>query len=583
MLRRKIFITIAIFCLSFSFTPVSHAGNASLYLSPSSGTYTVGNTFSVAIKVNTGGIAINAGEGSLVFPPDKLEVVSISKSESIFNLWTTEPTFSNSSGTINFGGGAPQPGYTGAAGTIITATFKAKIACNVNVNFSSGAILANDGQGTNILSSLGSANYIIKAKTTITQPPIEQKPKEQTPIIKETKETEQPTIKTEITKPEITSSTHPDQNAWYNNNDIKFKWELPYGITGVSILLNEKPDSNPGPVSDGLFSIKDYENIEDGIWYLHIKFKQKRDWSEIEHFKIQIDTEPPEQFKIEVEQKRDLEWPILHFKTKDRMSGISRYEIKINGEDFIANSDQPMLSVPALAPGKYTTIVKAVDKAGNERLAIADFVISALEAPIIKNYNNELKPNDLLFIGGTALPDVAVNIFIQNAKTDKIIEQTVQSDEKGDWHLVYKDSLTDGKYFAWAQAINSQGLRSETSGKISFLVAPSAFVIFGSWVINYFTVFVSLLLFMILVIAFLAYWAGSVRNRLKKEVNEAQVILHKNLKELKKLMEKEINSLNKNNVKGRQTIKTKRILNSRTNFIEKKIAKEIQDIKNLLK
>jgi len=59
---------------------------ASLYLSPASSTVSVGNIFSVKVIVNTSGKPINNAESIIQFPVDMLEVVSVSKSSSIFSL-----------------------------------------------------------------------------------------------------------------------------------------------------------------------------------------------------------------------------------------------------------------------------------------------------------------------------------------------------------------------------------------------------------------------------------------------------------------------------------------------------------------
>ncbi|MCK4554534.1 hypothetical protein KAU19_06290, partial [Candidatus Parcubacteria bacterium] len=437
MIRRKIFILIAVFCLNFCgmlFAGDCFAANASLYLAPSSGSYTIGNTFSIDVRVNTGEASVNAAQGSLVFSADKLEVISISKTGSIFNLWTAEPSFSNSSGAINFAGGAPSPGYNGTAGKIITVVFKAKLVGDVAINFSSGAVLANDGKGTNILTSMGGGKYSISPKTT----------KEETkpdPIIPkvDTKETKTKEDK-EAAKffntepPEITSLTHPDQGAWSSSNDVIFKWDLPYEANGVSVLLNESPTSNPGPVSDGLFSIKEYANVDGGVWYFHLKIKSGSVWSEISHFKIQIDTKPPEPFSVNVIQKEKADLPAIYFKTTDAVSGIDRHEIQISDQFFTVKPEKDTFQIPVLPPGKYPVIVKAIDKAGNETTAVADVGVQPIEAPVIKNYLRELKSSGQFFISGTALPDVHVSIFIQSENKDKIITRTVQVDSKGDWH-----------------------------------------------------------------------------------------------------------------------------------------------------
>lgn len=588
LIYTKLFLAVIGFALLFVCGAKSVEA-ATLYISPASGSYTVGGVFSVNIFVSSTDHAMNAASGIISFPQEKLEVVSLSKSGSIVSLWVLEPTFSNGAGTINFEGIVLNPGFTGSAGKIVIVNFKTKAAGSASLTFSSGSILANDGQGTNILTGMGSGSYKISSEVITPkekEKPVTPKPKPApAPDTKEKKLPED----IEISKPEIFSPAHSDQAVWHNSNDVEFKWELPYGVTEVSILLDDKPDSNPGPISDGLFSTKSYPDLEDGVWYLHLKLKDEYGWSEIEHFKIQIDTTPPQPFQIEIEQKEIYTWPVLNFKTTDETSGIDRYEVEIDSPSSIFKIVKPedaFLKAPVLPPGQHTAIVKAIDKAGNETIAVADFTIEPIEAPVIKSYPRELKSTDTLFISGIALPDVAINVFIQSEKTEKIIKRTSLSNQDGKWCLTYQDELINGQYFIWAQAINSQGMKSEISNKISFLVTSPIFVKFGSWVINYFTVFIALLLFTILVIAFLAFWAGLMRNKLKKETDEAQTALHKNLKDLKKLMAKEINRLDKLEGKdghSRERAKIRKTIQSRINFIEKKILGEIKDIEDLLK
>ncbi|MEZ4104338.1 MAG: cohesin domain-containing protein [Candidatus Paceibacterota bacterium] len=111
---------------------------ATLSVTPSTGVYQINKLFTASITVNTGGKSINAAEGTLKFNPQHLSVVSIDKSASIFNLWVTEPTFSNSAGTITFSGGKPS-GYSGASGNIFNVTFKTLSANSAKVSFGDGS------------------------------------------------------------------------------------------------------------------------------------------------------------------------------------------------------------------------------------------------------------------------------------------------------------------------------------------------------------------------------------------------------------------------------------------------------------
>src|SRR3989344_7735403 len=157
----KILVFIGLVFVFFSVCGAAKA--ATLYFSPSSGTQAVGTTFSVGVYVSSADQAMNAASGVISFPSDKLTVESISKSGSIFSLWVQEPSFSNppagGQGTVNFEGIVLNPGYAGNSGKILNITFKAKAAGVANVSFSSGSVLANDGNGTNILTEFIGASF----------------------------------------------------------------------------------------------------------------------------------------------------------------------------------------------------------------------------------------------------------------------------------------------------------------------------------------------------------------------------------------------------------------------------------------
>lgn len=139
--------------------PVAAFAQGNLFISPASGSYKIGELFSVLVNVNTGGASINAASGLINFDNSRLEITDVGFSRSIFTLWTEEPKFSNAAGTVRFSGGMPSPGFTGASGNILRIVFRPKSAGQAAVVFSSGSILANDGQGTNILDSFRGGIY----------------------------------------------------------------------------------------------------------------------------------------------------------------------------------------------------------------------------------------------------------------------------------------------------------------------------------------------------------------------------------------------------------------------------------------
>lgn len=111
----------------------------------------VGETIGVPIFIDTKDETINAAEIYLEFNPEEIEIISVSKDESFFELWITdEPKFSNEKGEISFAGGLPTPGLQGK-GQVGSIEAKPLKKGTIMLTFDSKTrILRNDGLGTTI-------------------------------------------------------------------------------------------------------------------------------------------------------------------------------------------------------------------------------------------------------------------------------------------------------------------------------------------------------------------------------------------------------------------------------------------------
>ena len=159
MLKRVVSLAIVTLLLAMplSVTRSAHAASASLYLSPASSSITNGSTFSVSVRENSGGDAVNAAEISLTYPADKLDFVSISSS-SAFGIVAAN---SGGGGNVNIDRGAT-PAVTGDQ-LIATVRFKAKVASgSAAVNFASGKVIS-EANTQNIVTSMKGATYTFKA------------------------------------------------------------------------------------------------------------------------------------------------------------------------------------------------------------------------------------------------------------------------------------------------------------------------------------------------------------------------------------------------------------------------------------
>ena len=242
-----------------SFSSAIHVHAASYALSPASGSYAVGSSFSVKVMINSGTDAVNTGDATITFDATKLTAVSVSKDGSPFNLWVTEPAISG--GTISFAGG----GTTAVSGSkaVVTINFKAKAEGTAEVKITKGTLLA--GAGQNVLSGSTGASFTI------------------TPAVEQPEQPEKPTTpdKPERTvnipppdAPVIESKTHSDEELWYKETTAKFTWDIPYGVVGLQLLFDDQPESQPTEVFEPPVSELTKEGLPDGIWYVHASLQK---------------------------------------------------------------------------------------------------------------------------------------------------------------------------------------------------------------------------------------------------------------------------------------------------------------------
>lgn len=576
--KSALYLCVLVFSFAwFGILKVQSAEAANLYFSPSSGTYKVGQTFSVSVFVSSADQAMNAASGIVTFPADKLEATSLSKSGSIFTLWVLEPTLNGSTGRATFEGVVVNPGYTGSAGKIVTVNFKVKEAGEAAVRFASGTVLANDGQGTNILASLGSALFALELPVTGPAAP----------------EATTPSITPGVpAAPRVSSKTHPDPNQWYANNDPTFEWSSPAGVTGVNVLADQEPNTNPGTRSDGVFSSHSYEDVDEGSWYFHIRLRNALGWGGISHFQFQIDTKNPEKFEIKEIPRDDPTNPRARFlfEAQDATSGIDHFEVQINnGTPEIWRDDGThTYATAALGPGKHNLLVKAFDKAGNYLTDSAEFEIAPLEPPEITEYPKELRPRDILEIKGKTYPDATVTLWVQKENETPQSQQT-RSGRDGAFEVVYDERLEEGIYKIWADVRNELGAISEPSRQLTVIVRPPPLLKIGSFAINVLAVVVPLLgLLLLLLLLLLHAWRKFValRKRLRKEVREAEVSLHRAFDSLRADIVKQIKLLEKVKTARELTQEEEKVIKQLKRDLAKAealVEKEIEDIEKQVK
>ncbi|MDO8499231.1 MAG: cohesin domain-containing protein [bacterium] len=478
ILQTLLFFGAVIFLFGKSFSVQA----ATLLLTPTNGNFSVGNNFSVSVVVSTNQ-AMNAAQGTITFPADKLEVVGISKNNSMFSLWVQEPFFSNvgPKGNVGFEGIKLNPGFTGNNGRIFDITFRVKSAGVAEVSFSGGSILANDGKASNIVSSFGSSVYTLRARSVpdAALPAVGQHPSSSgvTGSLLVVGNLDIPYLKhftqNDIGE-EILFSTSDEVAKWSINNYAKLAWRLPPAVTGVVALLDERSDTDPGdkPDAGGLIEQKIFPLLTEGKHYFHIRFLQGKIAGPVLHYPLFVDATAPKNFNIEFVGS-ELNYrgiystsnprPRLAFFTEDVLSGIGRYQIKVGDGPWVNAAElaesPAFYLLPKQGPDQKQTITaRAYDHAGNWVDATADVIITPIVPPVITYFTKYVVyPSDKLVIEGRSSPQANIQITLRKDEPRIII---AKADEKGGWMAVGEESLPSGTYTVTARQIVSDGAES---------------------------------------------------------------------------------------------------------------------------
>jgi Cohesin domain/Bacterial Ig-like domain len=522
----KTFFPKILFIIFTALLSFQTADAATLSASPSTGVYTTGSNFTVTVLVNTESKSINAAEGVLTYNPKELSVVAVNRNSSIFNLWVTEPTFSNTAGTINFSGGLPS-GYAGSAGTVFTVTFRPILAGTPRISFTGGSVLANDGQGTNVLSKMSGGTYTVKAPSD--QPKAE--------VIEYVAPANTPAT------PKISSPTHPDSSAWYTQNKAVLNWDVPAEVVAVRTLIDDLPSSVPTKIYDTPIKTITIADLKEGESYFHIQFKNNEGWGRVAHYRLGVDTLDPQEFTITLAPDSDGSNPVhvLSLITKDSAdaSPVNRYKVKIdNGEEYeyIDEKFTKQIILPTLNPGNHLVVIEAYDAAGNSAVNTFSFTITAFAKPIFTDYPNQINEEVIPVIKGTTRPGAEVVLELTKVGSEAVIYK-VTANESGQFIFIPEGTLSQGVYELNAHSVDVNGARSETSDIIRIAVQQPGFIQIGNKLISVLSVLVPLVAMSIILI--LSFWGlfiylKRLRKKVAVESTEADQILNREFQDLSK-------------------------------------------------
>ncbi|MBI5729389.1 MAG: hypothetical protein HY983_04105 [Candidatus Magasanikbacteria bacterium] len=177
----------------------------------------------------------------------------------------------------------------------------------------------------------------------------------------------------------VFSSTHPNSEKWYRTKKIYLTWQENGGQDPYVYAFNAEPDYIPGP-SDKKTSEESiyFEPDKDGTYYFHIVSLAEDNLKLVGHYKIKIDTTPPETLSAKSSNDKINVGEIVRFEFagEDKTSGIQKYYyVKIDNNDFFPVLSPLYLSFPE--KGIHEVTFRVFDKANNYRDKTSKIDVSA--------------------------------------------------------------------------------------------------------------------------------------------------------------------------------------------------------------
>ena len=442
------------------FLPLS-ADAASLYLSPASLTLTPGQVGTFTVYVESSAQAMNAVSGSIFV--NGATASGASKAGSIVSFWAAEPSAAGSQ--VSFEGVVLSPGYTGAAGKVLSFSVRAAAAGTYSANFISGSVLANDGKGTDITSGTRGGTITVSAAAPAA-------------VVEEDEDEEEPASEPVASgAPTVRSDEFSSPDEWYSVSSGTFAWDLPSGVTAVRTLLDQNKSSVPSILLDGRTTSRRVTDIPEGVNYFHVQFKDAAGWGGIAHVRVAVDITPPSFTALNEIARSDATTPRVSMSpdASDSVSGLAGFEASVDGSDYkpLTHSGEAYLTAP-LPPGSYELSVRAVDRAGNvsavRKLSVQ---VEPIAGPVIESVTQDVQEKTPITVTGTApVRGTKVHVvFLRNQEEAGRATAIVSTD--GSFSATLPGGLSKGTYVLRAYVEDERDARSlEVEGGKVYVKGP---------------------------------------------------------------------------------------------------------------
>jgi len=317
--------------------------NSTIRLQPSFGIYSTGFEQHLSVVVDTGDEQVNVVQFKLIFDPTAVEIKSINTGTSSCS-YVVENIIDQKNGTAILVCGILDANQSKRSFHVADITIMPLRAGTVPISFDpiETKVLAADGLGTNVLRMSENGSYRFDIFNTDI----------------ENLATSSKNGRSFV----VFSTTHPNENRWYNQSKAHFVWLGKKGMV-YRYSFDTSPDTTPSNEHVIQGNNIDISVPGDGIYYFHLQLVSG---GPVAHYKIRSDMTKPQILSINFSKNYIVAGDVVRFSfdATDLVSGLQKnYYIDLGNHLFLPVGDS--LFVPFMEPGEQMVTFRVYDNAGN--------------------------------------------------------------------------------------------------------------------------------------------------------------------------------------------------------------------------
>lgn len=353
--------------LGFLVPIATHAAGSAVFSLTGPGKVSVGQVFSIKVRLDPKGEDIDTVRVNGTYPKDQLRWIGVTLGNDFPSL-SPNTYYDEGSGRFSIGAFRIGTGMRKAT-SFATISFRARAKGDVNIVLDSSSLAISAGE--NRLSSALSFQISVGGQAV-------QKLAAEQPATLPTKSqvNENPSLASLL---RVSSPTNPNPDVWYRSRIVTISWESAgAAITENAFSMDDSAEGTPTALVEGQTVTQTL--IRDGIWFAHVKASYADGTSQIAHLRVQVDATPPRRPIPTADQ--NLVPPsvpnVIRYGTTDDASGVDRYRIQLAGRTIeVTDTSYPL---PQFDPGIHVVTVTAIDRAGNE--STNDVSIEIVSTPV---------------------------------------------------------------------------------------------------------------------------------------------------------------------------------------------------------